>query len=348
MPGETRGRDCRVRIRLHRPSDDRERATARSRSTSTSRRSPTRRRLARQIPGLQPADLQAPTRSRPATPAARWPSSTRTTTRRPRPIWPSIAPPSASRRARARTAASASWTSTAGRRYPAPNLGWGEEIALDLDMVSAACPRCSIVLVEANCASARRSGRRGRHGGRGRAQRRSATATTRSSGRPSSRKTRHYHHPGIADDGELRRPRLRHLSGRLAARDRGRRHHDDVLRRQLVAVGMAVHRATAAAPTSHARVADRDALPRRKVRRRRRGRRRPADRRRDVRRGAGRLVVAGGTSVGAPLVAAAYALSGHPAAPKFSYAHASAFRPVGAPGYQLITGLGTPAGVSGF
>ncbi|HEX4429838.1 MAG TPA: fibronectin type III domain-containing protein [Frankiaceae bacterium] len=33
---------------------------------------------------------------------------------------------------------------------PVTNAGWGQEIALDLDMVSAACPKCSILLVEAN------------------------------------------------------------------------------------------------------------------------------------------------------------------------------------------------------
>jgi subtilase family serine protease len=33
------------------------------------------------------------------------------------------------------------------------NAGWDEEQALDLDMVSAMCPRCSILLVEANSAS---------------------------------------------------------------------------------------------------------------------------------------------------------------------------------------------------
>jgi len=34
--------------------------------------------------------------------------------------------------------------------YPSADPGWGIEISLDLDMVSAACPRCHIVLVEAN------------------------------------------------------------------------------------------------------------------------------------------------------------------------------------------------------
>jgi hypothetical protein len=37
--------------------------------------------------------------------------------------------------------------------YPPPNVGWGQEIALDIDMVSAACPNCNILLVEANSSS---------------------------------------------------------------------------------------------------------------------------------------------------------------------------------------------------
>jgi subtilase family serine protease len=34
--------------------------------------------------------------------------------------------------------------------YPANEAGWGSETSLDLDMVSAACPECHILLVEAN------------------------------------------------------------------------------------------------------------------------------------------------------------------------------------------------------
>ena len=37
--------------------------------------------------------------------------------------------------------------------YPAQNTGWGQETALDLDMASAMCPSCRIILVEANSAS---------------------------------------------------------------------------------------------------------------------------------------------------------------------------------------------------
>jgi subtilase family serine protease len=37
--------------------------------------------------------------------------------------------------------------------YPASNLGWEQETALDLAMVSAMCPNCKILLVEANSSS---------------------------------------------------------------------------------------------------------------------------------------------------------------------------------------------------
>ncbi|HWL88046.1 MAG TPA: S53 family peptidase [Polyangiaceae bacterium] len=37
--------------------------------------------------------------------------------------------------------------------YPSPDAGWAGEIALDIDMASAACPACNILLVEANTAS---------------------------------------------------------------------------------------------------------------------------------------------------------------------------------------------------
>ncbi|HVX45129.1 MAG TPA: S53 family peptidase [Mycobacteriales bacterium] len=37
--------------------------------------------------------------------------------------------------------------------YPSPDTGWAGEISLDVQMVSAVCPGCKIVLVEANSAS---------------------------------------------------------------------------------------------------------------------------------------------------------------------------------------------------
>jgi hypothetical protein len=38
---------------------------------------------------------------------------------------------------------------TGGTSYPAPNEEWASEISLDLDMASAVCPNCHILLVEA-------------------------------------------------------------------------------------------------------------------------------------------------------------------------------------------------------
>lgn len=40
-----------------------------------------------------------------------------------------------------------------GSTLPSPNASWSQEIALDLDMVSAICPNCHILLVEASSAS---------------------------------------------------------------------------------------------------------------------------------------------------------------------------------------------------
>ncbi|GAB2699223.1 S53 family peptidase [Kitasatospora kifunensis] len=40
-----------------------------------------------------------------------------------------------------------------GTNYPSPDSGWAGEISLDLDMVSATCPNCNILLVEASSAT---------------------------------------------------------------------------------------------------------------------------------------------------------------------------------------------------
>ncbi|HEY3482469.1 MAG TPA: hypothetical protein VGL02_26560, partial [Streptomyces sp.] len=42
---------------------------------------------------------------------------------------------------------------TGGTSYPPTDAGWATEISLDLDMVSAVCPKCHILLVEASSAS---------------------------------------------------------------------------------------------------------------------------------------------------------------------------------------------------
>jgi subtilase family serine protease len=42
---------------------------------------------------------------------------------------------------------------TGGTSYPTKDGGWAEEISLDIDMVSAICPKCKIILVEATTSS---------------------------------------------------------------------------------------------------------------------------------------------------------------------------------------------------
>ncbi len=42
---------------------------------------------------------------------------------------------------------------TGGTRYPRANAGWAQEISLDIDMASAICPTCKILLVEASSSS---------------------------------------------------------------------------------------------------------------------------------------------------------------------------------------------------
>ena len=42
---------------------------------------------------------------------------------------------------------------TGGSKLPRTNAGWATEISLDVDMVSATCPDCKILLVEASSAA---------------------------------------------------------------------------------------------------------------------------------------------------------------------------------------------------
>ena len=51
------------------------------------------------------------------------------------------------------------------KHYPSPDANWGLEEDLDVEMVSASCPKCTIYLIEANSDELRRS-RRSRSRGR--------------------------------------------------------------------------------------------------------------------------------------------------------------------------------------
>jgi subtilase family serine protease len=94
-----------------------------------------------------------------------------------------------------------------GTTYPAGNTSWGQEISLDLDMVSAICPNCHILLVEANSASIADLGTSVNE-----AVSLGANVVSNSYGGPeysteTSDNTKYYSHPGVAvtvaagDDG---------------------------------------------------------------------------------------------------------------------------------------------------
>ncbi|HLY13374.1 MAG TPA: hypothetical protein VKR24_03420, partial [Candidatus Limnocylindrales bacterium] len=85
-----------------------------------------------------------------------------------------------------------------GTSYPAPDPGWSEEIALDIEMVSAICPNCHILLVEASSTSVEDLGI-----GVNTAVSRGAVAISNSYGGPefggeTFYDSTYYDHPGVA------------------------------------------------------------------------------------------------------------------------------------------------------
>ena len=83
-----------------------------------------------------------------------------------------------------------------GHTYPDVDEGWAQEISLDLDMVSAICPRCHILLVEARSSAQSNLG-----SAVGTAVRLGADAVSNSYGGPDASDSsygRYYHHPGVA------------------------------------------------------------------------------------------------------------------------------------------------------
>jgi subtilase family serine protease len=77
---------------------------------------------------------------------------------------------------------------------PATNAGWATEISLDLDMVSAACPDCKILLVEAKSASFSDLGTGVNYA----AAQSGVVAISNSYGGSDSSASSAYNHPGIA------------------------------------------------------------------------------------------------------------------------------------------------------
>jgi hypothetical protein len=228
-----------------------------------------------------------------------------------------------------------------GTTFPRPDTGWSSEIALDLDMVSAVCPRCTILLVEADSALIDDLG-----AGVDTAASLGAAAVSNSyyalEWANEAGEDVHYRHPGIAitassgDRGKPSYPAVSPLvtsvggtsltaSGENAWTYSGRGCSTYVAKPAWQNAGAcstrsAVDVAAVADPATG--VAMFDTL-------------------------AGGWVVAGGTSVGAPLIAAAYAL-GTPAPPAYSYARPGGFHAIAAGGYDNTTGLGSPSGVTGL
>jgi subtilase family serine protease len=82
---------------------------------------------------------------------------------------------------------------TGGTKYPRADAGWATEISLDLDMVSAACPDCHILLVEASSNSFANLGAAVNY-----AATQGVSAISNSYGGSDSSQTSAYNHPGIA------------------------------------------------------------------------------------------------------------------------------------------------------
>ena len=261
---------------------------------------------------------------------------------------------------------------------PSPNSGWASEIALDIEMVSAICPQCNILLVEANSSSIADLGTAVN----------TAASTTGvvaisnsygTSGEFSSEATyeaSYYNHPGIAVT--------------VSAGDSGYGTSFPAVSRYVTSVGGTSLRASSTArgwtetvwngtgsgcskyigkPSwqsdggcSKRTVGDVAAV---------------ADPSTGVSvydsYGSGGWVVFGGTSVSSPIIAAVYALAGNATAINagYSYSHSGSFYDVtsgnngrcwnrpkdqsklgylctGVSGYDGPTGLGTPNGTGGF
>ena len=235
----------------------------------------------------------------------------------PRPTWPRIGRSSGCRPVRSANGCFRK-LNQAGQPSPLPadNISWSQETALDLDMASAICPGCNLLLVEANSNSLNdlstavtTAGRLGAH------------AISNSYGAAESQIVcdirAEVQHPGRCRDGEHWRRRIRRsVSGIVTARGR-RRRYESYLREQLAGLErdrVEWHREWLQHRFREAVMAIRYRL-RQAHRRRRRGGRRSKHRSRGVcagSAGSSGWYVFGGTSVGAPIIAAAYAINGGP------------------------------------
>jgi hypothetical protein len=230
--------------------------------------------------------------------------------------------------------------------YPSPDTGWSAEIGLDLDMVSAACPHCSIVLVESDSALLDDLG-----AAVDLAVGLGAQAVSNSyyavEWANQSAEDAHYRHNGVA---------ITASSG-----DRGYPSYPASAATVTAVGGTSLSRGGSGWSETgwkyaghgcskyvsrpwfqaHLRCSTREAVDVSAV----------ADPQTGVATFSttgGGWYVAGGTSVGAPLIAAAYALSGRLTAPGYSYQRWQSFHQIDGSGYHQLTGVGSPNGLGGL
>jgi hypothetical protein len=84
-----------------------------------------------------------------------------------------------------------------GTSYPSGDAGWGEEISLDLDMVSAICPNCKIILVEASSSTLASLGTAVNEAAKLGATQISNSYGGGESGSENSYSTSYFNHPGV-------------------------------------------------------------------------------------------------------------------------------------------------------
>lgn len=234
-----------------------------------------------------------------------------------------------------------------GTAYPAFNMGWSEEIALDTEMVSAICPQCKILLIEADSAQLSDLG-----AAVDTAVAQGARVVSNSFYAPEwSGETAydvHFNHPGVAmtvSSGDAMyasypatSPYVTSVGGTRLTGAPGsfsqtpwsntghgcsayepRPHWQNGLTSCSTRAGVDV--AAIADPNNG--VAMYDAT-------------------------AGGWVVAGGTSAGAPIVAAAYALAANGATTPYVYAHRDDLQRIESGAYGTYTGIGSPQGLGAF
>jgi subtilase family serine protease len=231
--------------------------------------------------------------------------------------------------------------------YPTADSGWSQEISIDLDMVSAACPRCSILLVEADSASLQDLGASVNEAVAlgARVVSNSYYAAEWNGETAADAFFRHSGIPITVSSGDqiwptypAASPYVTSVGGTSLAGSANAWNE--------TAWKYTGHGCSAYEPMPGWQSGFSDCTTRSTV---------DVAAAADPQNGvamfdtqAGGWLVAGGTSVGAPIVAAAYALAGNSVPASFPYNHAGDLHEIGAVRYGLYTGLGSPNGLGAF